>query len=71
MDTSIRENIKYKKYPGTNLKHCEENKSINNRNRGRRNPYQRHRKYFQQNYTRKFPQPKVSIDVQEIYTNTE
>ena len=43
------------KHPG-NLGHCEKSISKHNRNRVRkRNPGQRHRKYFQQNHRGKYP----------------
>lgn len=58
MDTSFKENIKYKpilaqKKPG-NQRHYEKTKSNNNRNRGRRiNQGKRHRKYYNQNNEKK------------------
>lgn len=42
------------KYSG-NLRHYENIKLNNNRNRRRRNPFKSHRKYLQQNSKRKFP----------------
>ena len=51
MDALVKENVRTK-----NLGHCEKTKPKNNSNRGRRrNPGQRHRKYYQQNHEIKFP----------------
>ena len=46
INSSVQEDAKSKKYPG-NLGHYEKTKPKNNRNRRiRRNPGERHRKYF-------------------------
>lgn len=46
------------KLPDTCLRHFENAKSINNMNTEKRNPGERHRKYFQYNLTRRFSYPK-------------
>ena len=51
------------------MRHNKKTKSKNNRGRRRRIADQRHRKYIQQNYRRKLPQPKerYPMKVQEAY----